>query len=248
MALREEMQRQGSWLFKWRSYLPLLALPLFVVAIRDFEILERIWGDTVGDTWETVSFIIVFLGLAMRCLVAGYVPRGTSGRNTRTQAAETLNTTGIYSITRNPLYLGNFLIVVGITLFLQVWWLALIIWAAFWIYYERIIFTEEEFLRTKFGQEFLSWAEKTPIIWPRFRGWKSPSMAFSFRTVLRREFSTYMAIAATLFFLELAGTIMEENKFAVTLSWQIFFGASLVFYGVLVFLKKKTHLLDVPGR
>ncbi|MGB8874133.1 MAG: hypothetical protein WCC75_12145, partial [Desulfobaccales bacterium] len=45
----------------------------------------------------------------------GLPPRGTSGRNTQGQVAETLNTTGIYSLVRNPLYLGNFLIWLGLS-------------------------------------------------------------------------------------------------------------------------------------
>jgi protein-S-isoprenylcysteine O-methyltransferase Ste14 len=89
--------------------------------------------------------------------VAGYVPRGTSGRNTRWQVAETLNTTGMYSIVRNPLYLGNFIIVLGILLFVQVWWIVVIGIVGFWFFYERIVFTEEGFLRRKFGTVFLEW-------------------------------------------------------------------------------------------
>jgi protein-S-isoprenylcysteine O-methyltransferase Ste14 len=248
MPLREDLEKQGAWLFKRRSYLPLLLIPLFVIALKRSDIIERIYGSNIGDIWESIAVIVSFLGLGVRCLTAGFAPRGTSGRNTRWQAAETLNTTGIYSLTRNPLYLGNFIIMLGVTLFIEVWWLALIVWVGFWLYYERIIFTEEEFLRQKFGSEFIAWAVKTPMIIPNFKNWRKPSLPFSFKTVLRREFSTYFAIVAVYFFLEIAEELFTEKRFFVHSSWLIFFFVSMAIYFTLLILKKKTHILDVSGR
>ena len=200
MALRENLEKQGAFLFKWRSYLPLLFMPLFIIALKNSEFIERIFGDDIGDLWESIAVIVSFLGLAIRCFTVGYVPRGTSGRNTQSQAAEILNTKGMYSITRNPLYLGNFVIIFGITLFIQVWWLALLVWIGFWLYCERIIFAEEEFLRRKFGHEFIVWAQRTPMVIPCFKDWRKPDLPFSFKTVLRRGFSTYFSIVAVYFF------------------------------------------------
>lgn len=248
MALREDLEKQGAWLFKWRSYLPLLFIPLFVIALKNSEFIERIFGDYIGDLWESIAIMVSFLGLAIRCFTVGYVPRGTSGRNTQSQAAEVLNTTGMYSISRNPLYLGNFVIIFGVTLFIQVWWLALIVWAGFWLYYERIIFAEEEFLRSKFGSEFIAWAQRTPMIIPHFKNWRKPDLPFSFKTVLRREFSTYFAIVAIYFFLEIARVIFTEKRFFVHNSWLIFFFVSMAIYFTLLILKKRTHILDVVGR
>lgn len=248
MALREDLEKQGALLFKWRSYFPLLLLPLFFLALKNSEFIERIFGDDIGDLWESIAIVVSFSGLAIRCFTVGYVPRGTSGRNTQSQVAEILNTTGMYSITRNPLYLGNFVIMFGITLFMQVWWLALVVWIGFWLYYERIIFTEEEYLRRKFNGQFIEWAQKTPTIIPNFRNWRKPSLPFSFKTILRREFSTYFAIVAVYFFIEIAETIFIQKRFVVGNSWLIFFFVSLAIYFILLILKKKTHVLDVVGR
>ena len=248
MALREDMEKQGSWLFRWRSYLPLLGIPVFVIAIRQSGMLENKFGDSVGDLWGSCAIIVSFLGLAVRCITAGYAPRGTSGRNTKSQAADMLNTTGMYSISRNPLYLGNFIIVLGVTLFIQVWWLALLVWFGFWLYYERIIFTEEEFLRSKFNDQFMEWAKKTPLVIPRFRNWRKPELTFSFKTVLRREFSTYFSIVATFFFLEVLSNLLIKGKFVLHNSWLTFFIISLFIYLTFVILKKKTKLLNVVGR
>ncbi|MCX5695870.1 MAG: isoprenylcysteine carboxylmethyltransferase family protein [Candidatus Omnitrophica bacterium] len=248
MALREDMEKQGSWLFRWRSYLPLLGIPIFIIALRQSGALERRFGDAVGDSWGACAIIVSFLGLIVRCITAGYAPRGTSGRNTKSQVAEMLNTTGMYSISRNPLYLGNFIIVLGITLFIQVWWLALLVWFGFWLYYERIIFTEEEFLRSKFKDQFLQWAAKTPIVIPCFKNWKKPELGFSFKTVLRREFSTYFSIVTTFFFLEISTNFLTKKRFTVNSSWIIFFIISLGIYLTFYILKKKTKLLNVTGR
>ena len=103
MALREDMEKQGGWLFRWRSYLPLLGIPVFIIAIRQSGVLEKNFGDAVGDFWGSCAIAISFLGLFVRGITAGYAPRGTSGRNTKSQVAEVLNTTGMYSISRNPL-------------------------------------------------------------------------------------------------------------------------------------------------
>ncbi|MFH0738788.1 MAG: isoprenylcysteine carboxylmethyltransferase family protein [Candidatus Omnitrophota bacterium] len=248
MPLREDFEKQGAWLFKWRSYLPLLFIPLFIIALKNSEFIERIFGDDIGDFLESIAVIVSFLGLAIRCFTVGYVPRGTSGRNTKAQGATVLNTTGMYSIARNPLYLGNFVIIFGITLFIQVWWLALIVWVGFWLYYERIIFAEEEFLRRKFGGEFTAWAQRTPLVIPHFKNWRKPDLSFSFKTVLRREFSTYFAIVAVYFFLEVAADFLNEKRFFVHNSWLIFFFISMAIYFTFLILKKKTHVLDVIGR
>ncbi|MBU6392683.1 MAG: DUF1295 domain-containing protein [Planctomycetes bacterium] len=168
MALRNELEKQGRWLFKWRSYLPLLMLPILLIALRDSEYLERIAGNLAENIFDGFCIAISFVGLAIRCITVGYVPKGTSGRNTKGQKAKTLNTTGMYSIIRHPLYFGNFIIFLGVTLFVEVWWFNLIAILAFWLYYERIILAEEKFLRQEFGDLYLKWAEKTPTFMLKF--------------------------------------------------------------------------------
>jgi protein-S-isoprenylcysteine O-methyltransferase Ste14 len=248
MALREELEKQGAWLFRWRSYLPLLILPLLLLALRNSEYLERSMGDVAEGFWEGLCVAISLLGLAIRCITVGYVPEGTSGTNKRAQKAETLNTTGMYSIVRHPLYLGNFIIILGITLFVQVWWFTLIAILTFWLYYERIMFTEEEFLRRKFGDLYLEWAQRTPAFLPKFKNWQRPSLVFSFRTILRRESSGFFGIIASFTFLEVIGDVFTEGKLKLDSPWAILFIIGIVIYLTLRILKKKTRLLNVEGR
>ncbi len=248
MALREDFEKQGAFLFRWRSYVPVMILPPLILALFHSEGIERVFG-TVGEyLWQALCLMISLSGLAIRAGVAGYALRGTSGRNVRGQAAEQLNTAGMYSIVRNPLYLGNFTIMLGALMFVQVWWLILMGIVGFWFYYERIIFTEEEFLRKKFGDVFLDWAQRTPVFYPDFKHWQWPDLPFSFKTVLRREYSTFFGTIASFTFIDIAADLATKRRLEIKPFWMILFVAGLATYITLMTLKKKTKRLDVAGR
>ena len=116
MKIHDDVEKSGNWLFRQRSYFPLLIVPLLLLALRDSEYVEKQFGDLVQTYWEIFCILISFTGLAIRILTVGWIPEGTSGRNTKGQLAESLNTDGLYSVIRHPLYLGNFLIVFGFAL------------------------------------------------------------------------------------------------------------------------------------
>jgi len=243
--LFEEMQKQGSWLFRHRSYLPLVLVLLGVLAMLKGEALER-W-DTLEAIYCSLSILIALLGFYIRIITIGHVPQRTSGRNTKAQVADTLNTTGMYSVSRNPLYLGNFLMWLGIVLYTQSWWFVLTFLVLFALYYERIIMAEEAFLREKFGQTYADWAARTPAFFPRGSLWRKPALPFSLRLVLRREYSGAFALAVCLSFVEVVGDFFEEGHFELELAWMIPLAVTAVLYVVLRTLKKR-HLLDVEGR
>jgi protein-S-isoprenylcysteine O-methyltransferase Ste14 len=248
MALREDFEKSGNWLFRWRSYFPLIIFPVLLIALSESTYLEREYGRLVKFFWEVFCVAISFAGLFVRCIVAGYVPKRTSGRNTKEQKAETLNTTGMYSIIRHPLYLGNFLIFLGMILFTGVLWFILFAISAFWLYYERIMFAEEEFLRRKFGELFLNWAEETPAFIPCFRKWRQPVMSFSPKNVLKREYTAVFVITAAFTFMDIASDILTKGKLEMDLFWQISFAVALIIYLVLRALRTQTNILNVEGR
>jgi len=190
MALKEEIERQGNWLFRWRSYLPLLILPLAFWAAADAGFSRQEPGS-----WDVVCFVVSCLGLAVRVLVAGFVPAGTSVRNVAKQEASRLNSTGIYSTMRHPLYVGNFLMALGVVLFLRSPWFTLVFALAYGLYYERIMFAEEEFLRRRYRAGYEKWAARTPAVIPSFSSFAPPSLPFSLRTVLRREYPGVFGLA-----------------------------------------------------
>jgi len=247
MPLREEFERSGNWLFRWRSYLPLLVIVPMMLAIEHPHFL----GVTGArpDFWPLVCMGISLCGLAIRAAAVGHAPAGTSGRNTRTgQIAESLNTTGMYSLVRHPLYLGNFVIWMGVSMYAMLWWLSALVALIFWLYYERIMFAEEEFLRRKFGDPFLRWAQGTPAFLPKLRGWKPPELPFSLRNVLRREYPGLFGIIACFYLLKAYERLVVEHQRAVEPLWTGIFIVGLVVFLVLRTLKRRTTLLTVAGR
>lgn len=192
MALKEEFEQIGNWLFRWRSYLPLLMIGNVVLFMEHFDYIGHSHSHSLDQLWEIICLLISFLGLGIRIYTIGFTPYGTSGRNTKSQKAEQLNITGIYSLVRHPLYLGNFFIWLGISMFVHLWWVTLIFILVFWLYYERIMFAEEEFLRKKFGNEYVVWANKTSAFCPKFKNWEKLTLSFSLRNVLKREYSGFL--------------------------------------------------------
>jgi len=245
MPLREELEKAGHLLFRWRSYLPLLLIALSLIAFREFQ--YPFGSHLLDDLWEIFCLVVSMMGIILRILTVGFVPEGTSGRNTKSQVAEELNTTGMYSIVRNPLYLGNFIIWLGISLLVRLWWFSLIVILIFWLYYERIIFAEEEFLRSKFGHLYLEWAEKTPASFPKFNRWRRPALPFSFRTALKGEYPGFFAIISTFTFFEIIGDYFVEGVWEFDTMWQIIFFSGLSIY-IALRIMKKSNILDVKGR
>jgi protein-S-isoprenylcysteine O-methyltransferase Ste14 len=236
---------QGNWLFRWRSYLPLSLIVLIAIAVRHAAF--PFGSLFVHEIWEEICLGISLLGLALRALVIGYAPGRTSGRNTKRQIASQLNTSGLYSIVRHPLYLGNFLIGLGIALVVWVWWLPAIYALLFCLYYERIMLAEEAFLHRTFGERFDSWSAVTPAFWPRISRWRQPDLPFSARKVLRGEY-TGLAV------LILGHSAMEfaEHELLQSYAWQTYWtvlaAGGMASYFILRTLKRRTTLLDVPGR
>ena len=246
MALREEFENTGNWLFRWRSYLPLAVIGIFLLALRGYEYPGH--SEQLDHLWEVLCLVVSFFGLGIRIATIGYTPERTSGRNTHKQVADTLNTTGVYSAVRNPLYLGNFFMGLGVALFAHLWWLTFIFILIFWLYYERIVFAEEAFLREKFGDEYLKWADKTPAFFPKLRQYQKPNLPFSLKTVLRREYSGFFAVILTLFVLETVGEVFAEGRVEFDTGWVILLGFGFIVWVTLRTIKKHTRILHVEGR
>ncbi|MCX6355685.1 MAG: isoprenylcysteine carboxylmethyltransferase family protein [Candidatus Aureabacteria bacterium] len=242
MALREEFEKSGNWLFRWRSFLPLALIGLLLLGFKNYHYLFN--SHRWDEYWEIFCLGVSFFGLGIRVVTIGATLRGTSGRNTASgQIAAELNTTGMYSIVRHPLYLGNFFIILGISLFMHLWWLTVIVILLFFLYYERILFAEEEFLRRKFGKVFVEWAARTPAFIPRFRNWRPASVPFSWKKVLRREYSGLFGIIVSFMLLEILGDWSITGRLELDRMWIIIFSVGLMLYLLLRTLKKKTLLL-----
>ncbi len=246
MLLREHFEKSGNWLFSWRSYFSIVCFVVIFAALRDFRL--PYGSSQLERLWEILCLLVSLSGLAVRVATVGYAPEGTSGRNSRRQKAALLNTTGMYSLARHPLYLGNLLILLGLSLFPKTWWLTVILLLAFWLCYERIIFAEEEFLHAKFGQPFVDWAARTPALFPMLRLWKRPDLSFSLRTVLLREHATVFLIIISFIIMKQIASLLTTGLLDPDKMWLTLFALGLAQYLVLRTLKKHTVLLRVAGR
>lgn len=243
--LKKQLISDGSRLFRWRSFIPILLVPLGLFAFTHAEIIKRLFGHSADRFYEIFCVLISFTGIIVRAYTIGSIPSGTSGRNTKRQVASTLNTTGIYSLVRHPLYLGNFLITLGIALFPQVWWFTLIVCLTFALFYERIIMCEEHFLHEKFGDTFVEWSRKTPTFFPNFRLWKKPQYPFSMRMVLRREYSGILGVCTIFPLMDSLIELIKNRHLEIDSGWLAIFIIGFVFWSVMRILKKSTSLLDV---
>ncbi|HTC21025.1 MAG TPA: isoprenylcysteine carboxylmethyltransferase family protein [bacterium] len=246
MALQQELEKSGSWLFRYRSFIPLLVVPLCAFCLFSTGNLMRTRLN--NEIWQLACLIVSLAGFAIRIVTVGHAPEGTSGRNTKRQVAETLTTTGMYSIVRNPLYVGNYFILLGFLATFQNVWLVLLISCLYLLFYERIIMAEEAFLREKFGKTFEQWAEKTPGFIPKFSHWHPPVHPFSWQTVLAREYNAFFVITTFFSVADLAFESLAAGQLSMDPAWMAAFIAGVLVFIVLRTLKRRTLVLKVAGR
>lgn len=215
----------------------------FGIALLSLQYFEPLTNKFADAAWELFCLAVSYLGLAIRIFTVGHTPSGTSGRNVRGQVAQTLNTTGIYSIIRHPLYLGNFLMWFGVSLFPMLWWLSALCALMFWVYYERIMFAEEAYLREKFGEDFVRWAEKTPAFIPSLKNYVKPMYPFSWKKVLRKEYNGFFAAALCLFVMEMTGDYFSGSRISIDAMWAIIMGIAFAVWLALRVVKHHTSLL-----
>lgn len=246
--LQDEMVRHGRFLFRYRSYLPLMLVPF---AIWQLSTYKSYWcGSRAYDmVWDFACLALALVGSGIRFVSIGYAQSGTSGRNTSAgQVADALNTKGMYSVVRHPLYLGNLIMYTAALLYTKSPWFALAGCFALVLYYERIIATEEDYLRGKFGNRLDEWANATPCLVPKFSGWKKPGIPFSLKAGLRSEFYSVVGIVTAFYILEAIEHYFVEGKFRVDEVWNYMLVSAVVAFFVLRFLRKNTRILDSAER
>jgi len=172
------LERAGRTLFRWRSYTPLL---LVVVALP---LLWRSRGPA-SPLWLFAGVLLCVAGQALRAWVLGEAKDGTSGQDETLQASS-LNTDGPYALTRNPLYLGNLAITLGLCLVAHDALLLAAVAALFFVQYRAIVAAEERFLGERFGAAYARWCAKVPRFWPRLAR-PGSARPWDFRRALRKE-------------------------------------------------------------
>jgi protein-S-isoprenylcysteine O-methyltransferase Ste14 len=136
-------------------------------------------------TTLVIGSVIAFIGVAIRALASGHIRK-----------AKSLAITGPYSRTRNPLYVGSFILGVGFTIAAGVWWLAIIFVALFLGIYLPVMRIEARDMQRIFGAEFEEYESNVPLLVPRLTAWKKSDDKFDFQLYLQyREYRA--ALGAT---------------------------------------------------
>lgn len=173
----------GTFLFRWRNAIvPWLFVLLLLPGPRLF-----------AEPWLAllVAVLVTGMGQAVRALTIGlrYIKRG--GRGGTVYAAD-LVTEGIYAHVRNPMYVGNVLICLGVAIASNGLLVTLLAVPLATFAYAAIVAAEERYLREKFGAAYDAYCRDVPAWIPDFRGLRNTlsGMTFNWRRVVVKEFGT----------------------------------------------------------
>jgi len=226
----------GNFFFHWRTKLsPFLPLLLLLP----------------GPTVLPDPFVAALLGLVVAAL--GQVVRGTTigyqyivrgGRNHQVYA-EDLVTRGLFKHTRNPMYVGKFLMVLGAGIASNRWPALVAFVGAYTFMYQAVTLAEEAYLRTKFGASFDEYCKQVPRWWPRLAGLGQTlrEAPFNWKRMLVKEYSAPLGWVLPIVLIAIYNiyrtTGLDARPTAVATLWGIL--AVVATFWVIVGLLKKTR-------
>lgn len=160
---------------------------------------RRFLGDPRWDlALDLVGLAVALAGQALRVVVIGldYIQRGGKDRRIH---ADRLVTGGFFAHSRNPLYVGNLLVYLGLFLVLHSPAGYLLGVPFFLIAYWCITVAEEDYLGQRFGAEYQDYRRRVPRYWPNWMGLSATvrGMAFDWRRVIRKEYGSTFAWVTT---------------------------------------------------
>jgi protein-S-isoprenylcysteine O-methyltransferase Ste14 len=184
---QHEMARSGRRLFFIRGLYIYTVIAIGTLIVWQTG-LEGPFADPFWNcAWFWLSLVVAGAGALVRVITSGFAALGTSGRAKVAAEAAELNTTGPYSLVRNPLYVGRILNFTGLAMLTGSWVYGAIVFLLAILVYERISVYEEEFLREKFGKAHAEWAKDVPALLPRLKGWVKPKYPFWWKRMIWRE-------------------------------------------------------------
>jgi len=152
---------------------------------------EAVFGPNYFWWPIIIGLIITITGQAIRGATIGlaYIIRG--GKEGKVYAEE-LVTTGIFNHCRNPLYVGNILMLLGVGVLSNSLLYVAVVMPLFLIIYQAIVLAEENFLRNKFGASFDQYCSRVNRWIPSLKGISSTfrSMTFKWKRWILKEYNT----------------------------------------------------------
>lgn len=180
----------GNFFFKYRNFLFIfLYLALFIPSPQIFR--ESTFGASYYLYPLIIGLFITIFGQLIRgvAISLAYIVRG--GKD-KTVYADNLVTEGFFNHGRNPLYVGNILMLVGVGILMNSMIFMLVFIPLFLFIYQAIVLAEENFLRGKFGAQFDAYCARVNRWWINFSGLHKTiaNMAFNGKRWLIKEYNT----------------------------------------------------------
>ena len=243
--MRSIIIRYGNFLFKYRNILfPLVLLALFVF-FRPVPFMNKPALDFFMDI---AGLLIILAGQGLRAAVIGlaYIKRG--GVN-KTIYASTLVTNGLFAHCRNPLYVGNLLILTGLLVIFNNPWVYLVGGGFFVFSYAAIVQAEECFLLQKFGNEYKEYCKRVNRWTCNISGLRNTlhSMEFKWMRVVYKDYTTMLTwIVTAILILNLENLyyfgLQNSYRFAVQSGMVIMISA------LLAYLVRRLKKADKPAK
>ena len=158
-------------------------------------------GSIQEEILEVLGFAFIPLGQIIRVSARGY-------KAEHSQDSRALIQGGPYQVVRNPMYLGIFLIGLGVVLAVFRWWAIVVFIAVFIIRYVLLIYKEEKNLRLVFPQAYPEYCRKVPRILP------------ALSSILRLDISEYLPIRIIWFKKEIGSIVTLLLLVLLVESWE----------------------------
>ena len=235
----------GNFFFHYRNALFPIIFVLGALALRP----KIIFDSLVIDQFLTfVGMGVALLGQAVRLITIGfeYIHRG--GKDGQVYAGRLVRG-GVYGITRNPMYVGNGLIAIGMTMLLGSPMGYLILIPFFLFVYQAIVSSEEAYLRNKFADEYDDYANSVNRYMPKLSriAGSLEGMHFDWRRSIKKDLGTVVGLTIGFIFIPVWRTYLLHGAVGIKTAAIRAFCLSLAvgaLYLVLLKLKRSRRLFN----
>jgi protein-S-isoprenylcysteine O-methyltransferase Ste14 len=234
--------RIGAFLFRYRNALgPVLCLLALFVTHPSYPL----GRGSLNLLLDLAGILVALLGEALRIVTIGYEYIERGGRNRQVYASRLVQG-GVFAQCRNPLYLGNILLTLGLALIVNAMVFYLVVLPLVIYAYTAIVAAEEQFLRNTFGAEFDQYCRRVNRWIPSLRGWRASiaGMRFNWRRVLVKEYNTIFVVLLALVAVKLWSDyeVRGEGVLPSTLSLGLGLGVWFIAYVLVRAMKKSGYV------
>lgn len=248
-TLKSAVADMGDFFFKWRNQaFPLILLGIFVLAPPSDRLAGR---ESLEPFRDGLAALFVIAGLALRAWVIGfaYIKRGGVGK--KVYAAD-LVTSGLFGVCRNPLYVGNLLIVAGVLVMHGNLFVILGGGLLMGFIYQSIVYAEERFLAAKFGAGYEAYCADVPrwrFALSRLRS-ATEGMRFDLKKAIVADYATVATSVAILAVTEIYEQLSHprDPSTSMVISAMVSLIAAMAIWTLALRLYKKSpRRLAAPG-